>query len=273
MDFVSRLIQEGYSEEDIGEILESLYILDKSGYGNVLMEEQEYIVEIKKWLSKQIARLRRAGKKVQADKLDDVAQRGGNVADDVADATKPPTKPQTNRPTNQPGSNTETARRRQIAKDKLTKNKVKPKPTKPQPTSGLANKVKTGALVAGGALAYNALTGGDPNADSNNTNTDNKTNTNNDNKPPAPEAPKSTGKFWWSKRMPTTLGYQRDPSVSSYRNIRSHNELEGNFINEAHETVVNYLISNGHADTIEEANYVMNQMDFDYIEEIVNENV
>ena len=156
MDFVSRLIQEGYSEEDIGEILESLYILDKSGYGNVLMEEQEYIVEIRKWLSKQIARLRKAGRNTQADKLDDIAKRGGNVADDVVDATKPPTRAQANRPTNQPGSNTETARRRQIAKDRLTKDKVKPKPTKPQPKSGLANKVKTGALVAGGALAYNA---------------------------------------------------------------------------------------------------------------------
>ena len=290
MDFVSRLIQEGYSEEDIGEVLESLYILDKSGYGNVLMEDADYIDEgLKSWLLRNLAKLRKVNPK-QAKKLEDVAKRGDDAADaaskvakgsadDIAkatrkvDATAPPSA-SSRRP---PNTNAETARRRQSARDRLKADKNKTPEVKPKTKPGIGGKLKAGALVAGGALAYNALTGGDPNASDSTSTTTTSTNQTptepKEQKPKEEKGPVSGNKFWWTKKMPSTLGYQQNPSVSSYRNIRSHNELEGNFINEAHATVINYLISNGHADTIEEANYIMNQMEFDHIEEIVNENI
>ena len=113
MDFVARLINEGYCEEDIGDILESLYLIEKNGGGSVIMEEQEYIVEVRGFLARQLAKLRglpqtpaiqkqikrlerliKGGK----DKVDDVAKKGDDVAgtivkkaDDVIDASKPPT--------------------------------------------------------------------------------------------------------------------------------------------------------------------------------------
>jgi len=62
---------------------------------------------------------------------------------------------------------------------------------------------------------------------------------------------------------PKTLGYQQGPSnVSSYRNVRGGK-------NEAYEIVLNHLIEGGHADTIEEANYIMMQMEFEHFIDIV----
>lgn len=65
------------------------------------------------------------------------------------------------------------------------------------------------------------------------------------------------GKYWWQT-------YERRPNLDQsvalrdYRNIRAHVEM-----------VADYLISEGHADTFEEAEYIMNQLDEDYINYIL----
>jgi len=66
------------------------------------------------------------------------------------------------------------------------------------------------------------------------------------------------GRYWWQT-------YERRPNLDQsvalrdYRNIIVHVEM-----------VADYLISEGHADTFEEAEYIMNQLDEDYINHILN---
>lgn len=40
---------------------------------------------------------------------------------------------------------------------------------------------------------------------------------------------------------------------------------------EAYDIVLDYLLSEGHAETVEEANYVMMQMDSEHIQSVVNQ--
>lgn len=298
MDFVARLINEGYCEEDIGDILESLYLIEKNGGGSVLMEEQEYIVEVRGFLGRQLAKLRglpqtpAIKKQIQRlerlikggkDKVDDVASKADDVAgplvkkaDDVIDATRPPTasSPTRTRPSGAPvrqAGQTPTGKPAPKPKGKGKGKDVTP-PVPPVKGKGKplskGNLTKLGLLGAG-ALAYNALNDGGKNDSESDSSTSTSTST--PDTPTTPEKPKDPtaglppAPFWWSKQKPKTLGYQMQPSVRSYRNVREDR-------NEAYEIVLEYLIDNGHADTIEEANYVMMQMEFDHFVEIVESN-
>ena len=64
---------------------------------------------------------------------------------------------------------------------------------------------------------------------------------------------------WWRVHGPGTK-YRDDVSLRTYRNIRAH-----------YEVVADYLISEGHADTLEEAEYVMSQLSEEHINEIVEQ--
>ena len=305
MDFVAQLIQEGCTEEEIGVILETLYQIDIGGeseYLNeaVLITESRYARLLAKLrampqtpaIKKQIKRIQdlMRGSK---DKADDVTGAIVKKSDDINPA-KPPTGSSRRPSTSQTAQ--DTAKKRQSAKDQLQKRKEAgttptptPTPDAKRPPGKWKRRATTAAALGAGAATYLALTGKNGGGDSDGGDSGSPGSTTPGSTTPGGTTPggttpgsetsgngstsKSKGKFWWSTLKPKRLGYQMEPSRSSYRNIRSHNELEGNFINEAHETVVNYLISNGHADTIEEANYVMNQMEFDHIQEIVNENI
>ena len=294
MDFVARLINEGYCEEDIGDILESLYLIEKNGGGSVIMEEQEYIVEVGGFLARQLAKLRglpqtpairkqikrlerliKGGK----DKVDDVAKKGDDVAgkvvkkaDDAVDATKPPTasSPTRTRPSGAPvrqAGQTPTGKPAPKPKSKPDVTPVKPTP-KPKSSNKLPGWAATAGLAGLGALGYNTLTGGgkdsgsDSDSDSS-TSTSSTSTTPTETKPKDPTAGLPKAPFWWSSLKPKTLGYQQGPSnISSYRNVRGSK-------NEAYEIVLEYLIDGGHANTIEEANYIMMQMEFEHFIDIV----
>jgi hypothetical protein len=292
MDFVSRLINEGYSEEDIGDILESLYLIEKNGGGSVIMEEQEYIVEVRGFLARQLAKLRglpqtpaiqkqikRLERLVKGgkDKVDDVAKKGDDVAgtivkkaDDVVDATKPPTasSPTRTRPSGAPvrqAGQTPTGKPAPKPKSKPDVTPVKPK-SKSKPSNKLPGWAKTAGLAGLGALGYNVLTGdgkdSDSDSDSSTSTSTTTPTTPTETKPKDPTAGLPQAPFWWSKQKPKTLGYQMQPSLRSYRNVREDR-------NEAYEIVLEYLIDGGHADTIEEANYIMMQMEFEHFIDIV----
>ena len=90
-----------------------------------------------------------------------------------------------------------------------------------------------------------------------------------DKKPPTPPKPKPDGKTpWWLGPGGDTTKLGRRPrydvALQSYRNPSQ--SLRNGF-----EMVADYLISEGHADTVEEARYVINQMEVDDITEILNE--
>ena len=293
MDFVARLINEGYGEEDIGDILESLYLIEKNGGGSVLMEEQEYIVEVRGFLGRQLAKLRglpqtpAIKKQIQRlerlikggkDKVDDVASKADDVAgplvkkaDDVIDATRPPTasSPTRTRPSGTPvrqAGQTPSGRPAPRPTGKGRNNRPQATATPPvkRPSNKLPGWVAPVGLAALGGLAYNALNdGGKKDSDSNaSTSTSTSTSTETkDQKPKDTTAGLPQAPFWWEKTKPKTLGYMADPSLSSSRNVRRKNE--------AYEIVLNHLIDGGHAETIEEANYVMMQMEFDHFIEIV----
>ena len=88
-------------------------------------------------------------------------------------------------------------------------------------------------------------------------------------KPPVVTKPKPDGKTpWWLGPGGDTTKLGRRPrydvALQSYRNPSQ--SLRNGF-----EMVADYLISEGHADTVEEARYVINQMQVDDITEILNE--
>ena len=90
-----------------------------------------------------------------------------------------------------------------------------------------------------------------------------------DKKPPVVTKPKPDGKTpWWLGPGGDTTKLGRRPrydvALQSYRNPSQ--PLRNGF-----EMVADYLISEGHADTVEEARYVINQMEVDDITEILNE--
>lgn len=64
---------------------------------------------------------------------------------------------------------------------------------------------------------------------------------------------------WWRVHGPGTK-YRDDVSLRTYRNIRAH-----------YEVVADYLISEGHADTLEEAEYVMSQLSEEHINKIIEQ--
>tara|TARA_A100001035_G_scaffold54174_1_gene39809 strand:+ start:155 stop:1150 length:996 start_codon:yes stop_codon:yes gene_type:complete len=89
-----------------------------------------------------------------------------------------------------------------------------------------------------------------------------------DKKPPTPPKPETGKTPWWlgPQGNQTKLGRRPryDVALQSYRNPSQ--SLRNGF-----EMVADYLISEGHADTVEEARYVINQMEVDDITEILNE--
>lgn len=313
MDFVAQLIQEGNTEQEIGDILECLYQVEKNGDSQYLSEEllliespalRKTLEKLRKipqtpWVKKQIARIEKLLKSGK-DKVDDVSKKvddGGAIVKKADDAitvspTEPPKVKTTPAPkvkatpapapkvkATTPTGKVDTAARRQSAKDRLKAKKtppVTPLPLKPK-GKGLPKWVKPVGLAGLGALGYSALTGDDMNIfgpkgtdTAAGTSVDSGSNgTAGTSSGSGTQGPKSTTKkdripkapFWWSKLKPKTLGYQMEPSTSSYRNVRRRNE--------AYEIVLNHLIDGGHAETIEEANYIMMQMEFDHFVEIV----
>ena len=84
---------------------------------------------------------------------------------------------------------------------------------------------------------------------------------------PAPAAPKPAGvsdglKKWASIYGPGGKKQLKQPTPSQTR-------LFKDLKMEAYDVVLDYLLSEGHADTVEEAHYVMMQMDAEYIQSIV----
>ena len=89
-----------------------------------------------------------------------------------------------------------------------------------------------------------------------------------DKKPPVVKKPETGKTPWWlgPQGDQTKLGRRPryDVALQSYRNPSQ--SLRNGF-----EMVADYLISEGHADTVEEARYVINQMEVNDITEILNE--
>lgn len=155
---------------------------------------------------------------------------------------------------------------------------VKPvKPPKP-PGGGIKPIVKNAAAFTGGALlgyGGSKLLGGGNNdsndsANNNNTNTTPGGNSNNtpgsdtksnDNKPLSP------ADWYWTPPVERRgAGYDGRVSRKDYGNVRSSYEL-----------VADYLISEGHADSLDEVNYLIENISDEYMSDILdymkNENV
>lgn len=131
-----------------------------------------------------------------------------------------------------------------------------------------SDKVKD--VVTGGNGNDSSTSGDTASADTSSTSsTDSTTKGDEDKKPPSPPKPKPDGKTpWWLGPGGDTTKLGRRPrydvALQSYRNPSQ--SLRNGF-----EMVADYLISEGHADTVEEARYVINQMEVDDITEILNE--
>ena len=88
---------------------------------------------------------------------------------------------------------------------------------------------------------------------------------------PKDTKPKSSYGWWMLHRQQPDL-YKRSPgyrvSRDAYRNIRANPRpsIYDNF-----DLIADYLINEGHASTIEEAEYVMQQLDNDFIQSIIEE--
>ena len=72
-------------------------------------------------------------------------------------------------------------------------------------------------------------------------------------------------KSYWNTRAKEVRQRAMD---GSRKNLRNHVEKKDDEI-----VIIEYLLNNGHADTVEEAVYVFTQLDEDYIASILNENV
>ena len=165
-----------------------------------------------------------------------------------------------------------------------TKTSTKTKtPPKTQPggilKSPAAKVTGTGLAVAGAGLIGQGLLGdklsGDG-TDGSTTTADAKTDTNST--PPKPEQPKpskpqSSGTPWWIARNRDLIGrqptFRSDVAMKRFRNPSAR----ANFTNimSEYEYLVDYLIAEGHADTVEEATYVLQQMGEEAAVEILNE--
>lgn len=71
-------------------------------------------------------------------------------------------------------------------------------------------------------------------------------------------------KSYWNTRAKQV----KQKAMDGSRNLRNHVEKKDDEI-----VIIEYLLNNGHADTVEEAVYVFTQLDEDYIASILNENV
>ena len=264
MDFVNHLIQEGYTEEEIGDILECMYIANNidslqlteeiilEGKGKAIVDAIKALKNMPKnpWVARQIAKLQKLlkGSKSTAD---DALK----SADDAFTSTRQGSK--TYRPGSKPSSTAKPS-----------------KPGKPGKTgtgaavatgagaglmSKIPNIVKGTASIATGALIGSQLPKSDD-ATSGNTTTPETEKEPKPEKEKEPTKPKFTMDYGWWKKLEPRRGYAANPGLGAYRNVRA---------NEAYEIVINYLISEGHAESIEEANYVMNQMEFEHIVDIV----
>ena len=71
-------------------------------------------------------------------------------------------------------------------------------------------------------------------------------------------------KSYWNTRAKQV----KQKAMDGSRNLRNHVEKKDDEI-----VIIEYLLNNGHADTVEEAVYVFTQLDENYIASILNENV
>ena len=107
----------------------------------------------------------------------------------------------------------------------------------------------------------------DPNNGSKDTDTDNDT-------PPKETKPssKGTGRPWWvaldKKLLSKPSTFRSDVALNRFRNPSGAMMTR---INSHYEYLVDYLIAEGHAETVEEATYVMEQMGEEAAVEILNE--
>jgi len=177
---------------------------------------------------------------------------------------------------------------------------VKNKPTKTKPSSSPTtgggnwfsrNPGKTLALGAGaGIVGWNALTGGDGNNGNGNGDgdEDKKIYTlNPDGTWSGPKDQADDGNFSISRQTSAdqrpkgpldTNPYFDNPGVRDYfntrvRNVRKNARKEEVEKKDDEIVIIEYLLDNGHADTVEEAVYVFTQLDEDFIQGILNENV
>jgi len=266
MDFVATLIQEGYSESEIGEILETIYILDDAELDNLnegfIYENRLGVEAIKRslsaltkmpknpWVTRQIAKLRKllGGTK---DKVDDAGKIVKDKADDAFTQTKPGSS------TYKPGSKPSGSKPSGSKPD--AKPTPKPKGNKPMIPGWVKNTAAAGAgVLIGTQLPQATSTDSDSSSTETTTTTTTPSTTSDPNGGKDKKPKRDYG--WWKKTMPKMPGYSAEPGLSAYRNVRA---------NEAYQIVLDYLISEGHADTVKEAEYVMNQMDFDHICDIV----
>lgn len=294
MDFVQYLIDNGYNEEEIGDIFECLYILDEIDGENlneeVLLEKNLKLAAIEQaikalknmpknaWVTRQLAKLRLARQKatkVAADKADDIAAKAG----DGVTSTRPGPEGSA---TYRPGS-TSGGAKRGSTKTPTAKGKGKGSVVKNTGAAALGGgavaawKKSSGWLKSLGAAGLGAGVGTilgqtNPPPSSPTQTPDDKTTKPEEPKTPSPEeAAKEAERKrrsqraygWWKDIKPR--GYASQPGLSAYRNVRQN-------VNSSH-LILGYLLSEGHADTVEEAIYVANQLDEEFIREIINEEI
>ena len=92
-------------------------------------------------------------------------------------------------------------------------------------------------------------------------------------KPPKQAEPEKTGTPWWIARNRRLIGkpasFRSDVALKRFRNPSSSKDFSS--IMSEYEYMVDYLIAEGHAETVEEATYVMQQMGEEAAVEILNE--
>lgn len=170
-----------------------------------------------------------------------------------------------------------------IKKSQVNKNQP-PKKTPPKNKQGVVNKgniTKAGLGAAGlglGAGLLNDKLSGDGTDDSTTTanNTDSsKTDTDkNGNDTTPPKTPKKKGTPWWIARNQSLIRkpdvpFRTEVALKRFRNPSSNKDYS--VISSEYEYLVDYLIAEGHAETVEEATYVMEQMGEEVAVEILNE--
>ena len=84
---------------------------------------------------------------------------------------------------------------------------------------------------------------------------------------PAPATPKPTGVSDGLKKWASIYGPKGEKKLKQF--TPSQSRLFKDLKMEAYDVVLDYLLSEGHADTLEEAHYVMMQLDSEYVQSIV----
>ena len=305
--FLYMMLREGYDAESIIQFLESaededfdfIYeqadsemlsesVVDEMSDEEVLLYEEQIGLIVENVLGKMLTRMSPAALKqfvknnAAARRL---AERLGLLKKAPTPKTgtpKPTATPKTQAP--KPKSSRTTDQKTQTASQppKLQPPKSKT-PPKTQPGGILkstpAKVAGTGLALAGAGLIGQGLLGdklsGDG-TDGSTTTADAGTNTNST--PPKPEEPKppkpqSSGTPWWIARNRDLIGrqptFRSDVAMRRFRNPSAR----ANFTNimSEYEYLVDYLIAEGHADTVEEATYVLQQMGEEAAVEILNE--